>query len=107
MPTAVCLGMAAPRGDRTDMHRDLAYDGPIDDEAFDRVLRIIRRATRRRRLLGRVLPGVRPPRRIRRVDRLCQPWRHRLDACRTGPVLAGLNHRRADVRGRRESSEWI
>ena len=44
MPTAVGLGMAAPRADRREMHRDLAYNGPIDDEAFDRVLRIIQRA---------------------------------------------------------------
>ncbi len=45
MPTAVGLGMPAARADRREMHRDLAYNGPIDDEAFDRVLRIIRPAT--------------------------------------------------------------
>lgn len=45
MPTAVGVGMPAARADRREMHRDLAYDGPIDDEAYDCVLRIIRRAT--------------------------------------------------------------
>ena len=45
MPTAVGVGRAAARADRREMHRGLAYNGPIDDEAFDRVLRIIRRAT--------------------------------------------------------------
>ena len=28
MPTAVGVGMAAPRADRREMHRDLTYNGP-------------------------------------------------------------------------------